>query len=255
MNFLLIRGLAREKGHWADFTETLAKELSTNVLTIDLPGAGELCELKSPLKISDYTDHMRNQFLKLTRLANLEDQSNWVVLGISMGGMIALDWTSRYENDFKSAILINSSVGDLSLPYERMQPKALIKIFKIVKIKDLISREKSVLKLSCNLLTESKRKTCAKIFSKFYINHKFKKINLFKQLVAASKFKKPKSIKTELLILCSKNDKITNYNCSIKIAKYYQSKIIIHQTAGHDIPLDDPHWIIKQLKIQLSKIK
>ena len=45
-NWLLLRGLAREKGHWYVFPETLVKEaknqgIHIKIHMIDLPGMGE----------------------------------------------------------------------------------------------------------------------------------------------------------------------------------------------------------------------
>ena len=50
------------------------------------------------------------------------------------------------------------------------------------------------------------------------------------------------------LVLASKADRFTNYKCSERLAEKYNATLRLHEKAGHDLPLDDPQWIIDRVK-------
>ena len=97
--FVLIRGLLREARHWGKLPELLQKQYpNALILTPDIPGNGKLNHLTSPDTIEAMTDALREQVTKEYALQ---------LIAISMGGMIAIDWMSRYSAEVNSAVLIN----------------------------------------------------------------------------------------------------------------------------------------------------
>ena len=66
------------------------------------------------------------------------------------------------------------------------------------------------------------------------------------RLISTSHFKNKPDCR--VLVLASKNDRLVNYQCSLKTAKDWACELHIHQTAGHDLPLDDTNWIIKKIQ-------
>ncbi len=95
MRWLLIRGLSRDARHWGSFPQTFAEELGVEVKTIDPPGFGTQIARTSPSTIAEITDDIRDR-------ANIGGD-DWSILGISLGGMVTLDWIARYPNDFQRA--------------------------------------------------------------------------------------------------------------------------------------------------------
>jgi len=238
MNWVMLRGLGRHSDHWGNFSEHMRHEFG-EIMLINLPGiAGETNNV--PISISQITDHIRKEFL-----ANKGDKE-WGILAISLGGMIALDWVDRYPEDFKQIVTINSSSRSTSHFYERMQPMAIISILKSVFTANVRKREENVLKLTCNLMpiTDQVLDRAVEIANKMTIDKKI----FFKQLFAATKFVTPKELKIPYTVLAAEGDRLASVNCSKALAKHFHAPIVIHPSAGHDLPSDDPDWIINELK-------
>ena len=104
MSWLLLRGLSREKRHWRSFPEQLAAaSAGERVLCLDLPGFGTEHARLSPWSMARITDDVRARFLVE------RGGDRWSVLGISLGGMVALDWCARHGGDFERCVTVNTS--------------------------------------------------------------------------------------------------------------------------------------------------
>jgi pimeloyl-[acyl-carrier protein] methyl ester esterase len=68
-----------------------------------------------------------------------------------------------------------------------------------------------------------------------------------RQLAAASRYLAPEKLIIPTLILASENDKMVSVKCSCRLAKRLKAEIHIHPNAGHDIAVDDPEWLVKQI--------
>src|ERR1700722_4408633 len=86
VTWVLLRGWTREKRNWQNFPELLSQTTGERVLAIDLPGAGSETSRSSPLRIHEIVEDVRSRFLREA------PSKKAFVVGISMGGMIALDW-------------------------------------------------------------------------------------------------------------------------------------------------------------------
>ena len=61
-NWILLRGLTREARHWGGFAELLRREIpDARVIAPDLPGNGSLNEQKSPLRVEQMVEALREQ--------------------------------------------------------------------------------------------------------------------------------------------------------------------------------------------------
>ena len=240
MNWLLIRGLGRDKRHWYKFPDQLEQQLGGGkVFCIDTPGLDG--EANSAISINSLSDHMREQWLK----EKANHSGDWSICAISLGGMIAIDWCSKYPNDFNKLVTINTSSKSTSPLFHRIKPRAIKTVLKSLLNKDLKSREKEILAVTTNHLEVSDQilNDYVKIAETMNLNI----VILLKQLLAASQFKLPAKIETPFTVLTGMGDNFTNYKCSEGIAKKYQAEIYYHKTAGHDLPSDDPEWVIKNL--------
>ena len=240
MNWLLLRGLGRHSGFWYEFPKQLKENVKDcdEVLMIDLPGMnGEETDFRS---ISDITDEIRKQWLQK------KGDKPWNILAISLGGMIALNWVHRYPDDFINIVTINSSESSTSPVYRRLTPTALKYLIKILSDKNVRSREKKVLEVTTNMtsINEKILQDYEAIAKKSGHTGKL----VLRQLYAASKFKAPKQIKIPYLVLTSDGDRFTSSTCSKALARKYDAKLFVHDRAGHDLPLDDPMWIIDKLQ-------
>jgi pimeloyl-ACP methyl ester carboxylesterase len=50
-----------------------------------------------------------------------------------------------------------------------------------------------------------------------------------------------------MLVLASLGDRLVSPGCSRRIASRWALPIRLHPTAGHDLPLDDPEWVVQQV--------
>lgn len=247
-NWLLLRGLAREERHWGAFPQMLEEQappLKTHFL--ELPGVGKKANQEAFANIEDYTNQLRDEWLELKK----ENEGGWGVMAISMGGMIGMDWCKRFPHDMEALILINSSAGNLSPPHHRFSPKATGTVLKLFFREDYEEREEAILSLTTNMLKITN--DIIKKNAEFSKDSPISRASFLKQMFAASRFKVPNDLKARLLILAAKKDRLASYKCSQAIARHFNEKIYLHKEAGHDLPLDDPQWIIDHIKKFLEK--
>lgn len=246
MNILLLRGLARQVKHWGKFPKELYEATQMNVTCIDLPGVGVFSEHKSPSTVELITEHVRKEWLKQKQ----NHTQRWAIVAHSLGGMIALDWSSRYPNDFEKTFLINTS-SKLSLPWERLNYKSLPILLKILVNKNSPSRESYIWKLICNTPPNQQ---IIKEWQRLEKENPIKINTLKNQLIAASRFF-PKNISNDkrLLFLLSEKDYMVNAKCTYQLHNFYKnSQLETHPSAGHDLACDDPQWLIDKLKKNLD---
>jgi pimeloyl-ACP methyl ester carboxylesterase len=239
MNWLLLRGLGREKKYWFDFPEKL-EALGHKTLSLNLPGLGDEVSTKPPLSIAGHTDFLRERFLE-----RRDTDQNWGLLGISLGGMIAMDWAARYPDDFGKLVVINSSGRDLSPMMQRISVFAMYCVGRAAVAKNEESREATILKMVSNLKADDP-KTLHDMVKTADLYRTTRAI-LSKQIAAAAKFSTPAAIKVPTLVLASIKDHMVDVRCSKAIADKYSAQIKFHPTAGHDLTLDDPQWAAERV--------
>lgn len=244
INWVLVRGLSREAAHWGAFPDILTRQTrADHVVALDLPGAGVHNQKRTPCSIAEATDFIRSE------LGEQVNTGRWGLVAISLGGMIALDWLHRYPGDFECAVIMNSSAGNLSLPYQRMRPKAALGILSLAFTKDSATREKKVLEMTTNMA-----KLDAELIENYaciYISHPVSRMNFIRQLVAAIRFRVPAKLQTPLLFLAGQSDEFTHPICSEKLAKHFNAPLQSHPNAAHDITLDDPAWVAETINCWL----
>ena len=243
-NILLLRGLTRQKAHWYDFPKKLEKASGYRVFHLELPGAGKYSQVVFPLKTEALVQFLNKQIEEFKK----ENEGEWHLVTISLGGMVALRYLECFPNSVSSACIINSSARDLSPIHHRMQLGVWKKILKVPFTKDAREQEENILSMVTNLLSEKKFKKVVDQFEKVQQENPMTLENKLRQLLWAYKNSSPKKIETPLYFLASRDDKLVNFSCSKELAHKYKSKIDYHATAGHDLPLDDSEWVIEKIK-------
>jgi len=113
---VLLAGIGHSAKHWLNFVPSLAAE-GFRVVAPDNPGIG----LSSPLPWGASIDDMADEVIKLLDQLGVE---KFTVVGLSLGGMIAIALASKNPERVRRLVVINSSVGDYFFP--RLQPKAVL---------------------------------------------------------------------------------------------------------------------------------
>jgi alpha-beta hydrolase superfamily lysophospholipase len=245
---LLLRGLTREARHWGDFPDELkrafeAQGADLRVNLVDLPGAGAHSEMISPPSIDAMADFVRDRFrdqLAQEMEAGLPKATRRSLVTISLGGMIATSWVTRYAHDFNSIVLMNSSLRGLSKPTDRLRVDQWWRIPLILKERDIETRERRILEWISN--RPDRRAEVLSDWVKIQLTRPVSTANLAIQLAAAARHKPTKIPSAPALILCGRGDRMVSFSCSESIAQAWGAKILHHPVAGHDLPLDAGGW-------------
>ena len=242
-NFVLIRGLARESGHWGSFLKELqSKDYCLSVTGLDLPGAGVYHKISSPLTIRENAEFLVSKLKE----KNLDD-GNLVIVSVSLGSMVAIEMAYLYPHLFKKVYLMNTSVSGLSPIHHRLQLQAMKRFYKILGSRSLENRELEVLKMVSN--KEEDWSKNLKDWVTIAKERPIKPQNFLRQLLAASYYRLPnKKPETAMVVLNSKADRMVHYSCSEKLSKKWSLPIYTNLHAGHELALDDPEWVLERLQ-------
>ncbi len=234
--FILIRGLLREQRHWGDFTQKLKQQFPlARIIPLDIPGNGCLHNQTSPNTIAELTDALRQQ---------LPSRSQLNLIAISMGGMIAVDWMNRYPMEIKSTVLINSSLRNYSPFYQRLRWQNYGSIISCL-FGTAEQMDQLILKLTSN--NQQNDNELLRLWKQWREQYPVTNKSAFKQLLAAAKFISNTKPMHPLFIVASRKDQLVDYRCSLALKKAWQSDYQEHSTAGHDLPLDEPNWLIRTI--------
>ncbi len=237
IKFVLIRGLMREARHWGVFTTLLRQQFpDAQIITPDIPGNGRFNHQISSDTIAGMTEALRVQ---VTVCQNT--RQNLRLIAISMGGMIAIDWMNRYPDEVHSAVMINTSAGRLSPFYHRLHLGALLHVAKMF-FHSPIQREADILALTSNKWSNDRSQLA--VWQAWQRQNPVSFKNAIHQCLAAIKFSMRSQPQQPVLVIASKADRLVNYRCSVRLAQILHAEYIQHATAGHDLPLDEPEWLV-----------
>ncbi|MFC0401181.1 alpha/beta fold hydrolase [Paraburkholderia rhizosphaerae] len=240
--WILLRGLTRESRHWGTLPQRVSDAFSeARVLPVDLPGNGEFAALRSYRRVADMVGFVRVVAVERGIPAPYR------VLAMSLGGMVATDWAQRYPDEIESLVLINTSMRPFNWPHERLRPQAWPMLMRIA----AHWREPRVAESAVHALTCNNRVSLADdldTWSAIRRSAPVSRINAWRQLMAAASFRaesQPPRCRT--LILSSAADGLVNPLCSARLAAAWRAPHRHHASAGHDLPHDDPAWLVEQM--------
>lgn len=246
--WVLMRGLGRESGHWSGFLEKMREAfIGDHVLALDHPGTGQNRDQKVPLSIKKMVDRAREQVV--------DAQYPLIVLGHSLGGMVALDWWSRFPSEVKGFVGINTSTSSTGKPWERMTLTGLSRVIEIAMDPTEKGREEKVLSLVSR--RPELNKGVLADWVRIAKERGPEKTLVVKQLLAAVKFRTPlrPSEQSAALLLGSYGDELVNPICIQRLANELKAELRMHSWGGHELTLDDPDWVIDQLKGWKNQLK
>jgi pimeloyl-ACP methyl ester carboxylesterase len=153
----------------------------------------------------------------------------------------------KYPQDICASVLVNTSLASLSPFYQRLRWQNYGQIIQILHSNDILAREKSIVRLVSSLNDEALVTTAEKWMA-IYKQRPISFGTSFRQIMAAAKYKpNNRVIEKPVLLLNSLGDKLVSPSCSAAIQKEFSLLLEVHSTAGHDLPLDAPDWMIEKL--------
>ncbi len=239
MRFILLRGLGRDQLHWTPLLNAMKKTFPDALIeTPDMPGMGILYKQQSPTALADYIPILSQQ------LSHSDEPA--VIVGLSLGGMLALTWAALEPENFTHVVPINSSCNITPFYKRLLAYKALLYPGAIFR-PSIASKERAVYRMTCN--TRPVDDAIIRRWTEIQTIHPVKISNQIRQVWAALKFSPPpRALLPELSIIYSESDRLVSPDCSKDLISYYNSDSYVHTWAGHDLPQDDPLWIALQLK-------
>jgi len=243
LDLVLIRGIMSSSLHWWEFLPLLRESLPNfHVHTPDILGNGTKHLHLTPLSPKKNVHGLKEQ---------VRTQGKKVLIGFSLGGMLAVEWAQLHPGEVAGIILINSSLTGSPF-WRRFTPGSFFRVLATGLHRDIKKREEKVLSMTTHLRHKDLPEI-AKIFTSIENKHPTQAINFIRQLYVATQIsmhnQKPD---VPILIINSKQDKIVHPSCSHKISKNWNLDLKIHETGGHDLSLDDPTWVISNIQVWLK---
>lgn len=246
--WVLLRGLTRSAAHWGDFPQALAQALpGARVVLLDLPGNGTLCQQPSPTRIAALVDFCRAELRRQGVATPVH------LLAMSMGAMVAAQWAHDAPEDLAGAVLINTSFRPFSPFFQRLRPRNYARLLGVaLPLASADARERMVLRLTSNHVQQ--HASALAQWLQIRRQHPVSTANALRQMLAAARFRaRTQAPACPVLLLGSAQDGLVNAQCSRTIARRWGAPLALHPDAGHDLPLDDPPWVISQVQQWLAQ--
>ena len=238
--WILLRGLTRERRHWGDFPERLGRAFPDQpVQTLELPGNGELNGLASPHDIAGMASHCRAE------LARRAIPPPYTLLAMSLGAMVAAAWAAGHPGEIHGCVLASASFGSFSPWHHRLRPGAWPALLAVLLGSDPERRERRVLALTSGL--PGSHGEIPGAWAAIRRSRPVSPANALRQVLAAARFTPPGEAPAPTLVLVGAADRLVDPDCSCAIARRWRCPLAIHPTAGHDLPLDAPDWVIQEI--------
>lgn len=247
--WVLLRGLTRESRHWGTFPSLFRPSAEEGpVLALDLPGNGRLYRKHSPVRVAVMVDYCRH------KLGRLGYKPPYRLLALSLGAMVAVDWAARYPGELEAAVLINTSLGGFHPWHWRLRPGAWPILLALALAEgDAERRERLVLEL-----TSAREELAGQVlreWSAYRRQYPVSRRNALRQLQAGACYRPPAAKPpVPMLLLAGARDRLVNPRCSEDLAQRWGIPLAMHPEAGHDLPLDDGLWVVRQVRAWLAAL-
>lgn len=258
---VLLRGVGREAAHWGEFPDRLRRALAAgggaasavgaagptggpDLVCLDLPGAGARHREPVPATVPGIADGVRAELLARAPGARP------LIVGLSLGGMLALHWALAHPGEVRGLVLVNSSAGSLSPFWRRARPRTWPTLLAIKLARSVAARERRILALSSNRYRDD-----AGVLAAWLDVQRARPVGpatAARHLLAAARYRPalpaaPGAL-PPALVLTSRGDRLVDPACSRRLAAALHAPIQEHPDAGHDLMLDDPDWVAQQIR-------
>ncbi len=168
----------------------------------------------------------------------------------ALGAMVAIEWAARRTADLAVAVLVNTSVRPWCRFHQRLRARNYPRMVRL-----LLGRppartiEGAILELtSGRVWTPAARDALIDAWCLNREDSPVSTANALRQLIAAARYRAPpQPPPIPMLLLASAGDGLVDSKCSRRLAHAWRVPLALHPSAGHDLPLDDPSWVIDQV--------
>lgn len=247
-HWLLLRGLGREAAHWGPFPEALTAALpaGSRVHALDNPGVGSERASSAPLTLRATSAHLLRRWEALRAAQGMTEP--WGVVGISLGGMLALDMAADSEavrSGLVAACVVNSSGAKGTPLRQRLTPRAAGAMLRCL-LMPRHAREAAMLRM-----TVHDAECAAQLLPSFQALAKASPLpfrTFLAQIVAGVRWRAPTAVSVPVLFVNSLGDALCSPQCSVALAQSLRAPLRSHPSAGHDLPAEDPAWLASTVR-------
>lgn len=241
--WILLRGLSRETSHWGGFVEALEQALpQARVLALDLPGNGQLHGQPSPCDIAGMVAYCRAEVARRGVAGPVH------LLAMSLGAMVVAQWAQQAPTEVAGCVLINTSFRPFSPFYQRLRPRNYGTLLRLALGQAAAPQwEQAILAMTSRRADELTAVLPGWIAAR--AQRPVRVGNVLRQLWAAARYRvRAQPPACPVLLLASVQDGLVDVRCSRAVAQHWGCPLQLHPAAGHDLPLDDPAWVIARVQ-------
>jgi len=214
--WVMLRGLGRESGHWGPFLPALeAAAPDSEVVTLDLPGTGARLHDRAPRTMRETVDRVRDEASARGLL-----RERLLLFGISLGGMVAMEWASAHPEELAGVAIAASSASDIAPLLKRFSALGFANVVLNRLTRDPVRRQRRLAWLVSN--RRDLRDRVVREWVQIERDRPVSFQTIRAQMDAASSWKAPASLRVPSLFLVGGKDRL----------------------AGHDLTTDAPEWVV-----------
>jgi pimeloyl-ACP methyl ester carboxylesterase len=244
-NWVLVRGIVSEEFHWWHLPDLLSDRFPGDVICgADILGNGKNHHRATPISINANVQGLRNQ---------VPQNGKKIIVGFSLGAMLALEWAYAFPSEVEAIVMINASLNRSPL-HHRLTPGAFRHIIKASLERDLVKREEMLLRLTTGLNDQRINEIAPIWGGRSEIYPQSVKNFLLQLILAARVPQRKKAPEVPILVLNSFNDRVVDPRCSARLAEQWNLPLKVHPHAGHDLTLEDPHWVLDHIADWMQRI-
>jgi pimeloyl-ACP methyl ester carboxylesterase len=184
------------------------------------------------------------------QLKQLDCEPPYCLLALSLGAMVAVEWSERHPDEIERLVLINTSLAPYNPFYQRLRPANYPALIRFLLFGTPAQREGLILRLtSAHTRTKFQQSELLGQWLSYAQECPISRANILRQLSAAVTYRAALTTpKVPVLLLAGQGDSLVSVQCSRTLAKRWGCAIKLHPTAGHDLPLDDGDWVVTQTR-------
>jgi pimeloyl-ACP methyl ester carboxylesterase len=251
-DWILIRGLIRESGHWGDFPQDVRAHFPhSRIYLVDIPGNGSHWTEPSPWTVAEMAESVRRDYLRQREADSGRagqppgSEPGARIFASSLGAMVALHWMAAHPGEIAGAVLTNPSMAGVSRISDRLQKEGRRVLWRLLRARNGSEKEAAILDWVSN--DPQARSRVLPLWARLRGERPVSGRNLVRQLVAATRFRlSSPQIGGRCLILCGEGDRVVAPRCSTDLQAYLRCDLKTHPTAGHDLCLDAPEWVLRE---------
>lgn len=246
---VLVRGLGRWSEHWDGFEKRLAEEF--RVITFDSRGLGKTT---APLLPWHTMKDLATDIAIILRTERIESAH---IVGVSLGGMMALEFGAMYPELTKSVTAVNASVGRSG--HRRITSEALKFLLRAPHLGAAVYPTLIGL-LTAPTLDEARRKDLSEAWAKIDGQYALPVASVMQQLMIAMRWRNLPDvagrIKCPIQIISADQDQFVPRGNSLFLAKRLPNATLVRfENCGHEPHMDQPELFQKTIAVFVNQVE